>query len=78
MPAPDYRVLVDIQRFDSVPGEAVTVEAIWSVRAAAGAPRSGHSLVREPVGVSLDDIVAGQSRALTVLSADIAAAVTAR
>jgi len=47
----DYRVTVDIQRFESVLGQAATVEAQWTVRVAkdkTGALRSGRSVVREP------------------------------
>ena len=73
----DYRVLVDIQRFESSPGEAVTVEAVWSLRrAAGGAPKSGHSLVREPVGAEgYDPLVAAYGRALLAVSRDLARAI---
>ena len=30
----DYRVLVDIQRFDSTMGESVTIDALWTVKRA--------------------------------------------
>jgi hypothetical protein len=33
----DYRVLIDVLRFESVPGEGVTLEAAWTVRSRAGA-----------------------------------------
>ena len=75
MPGPDYRILVDIQRFDSAPGDSVTIEAIWSLRSIGGVPQSGHSLVREPAGSSFDELVAAHSRALAALSRDIAAAI---
>ena len=75
----DYRVLVDIQRFESSPGEAVTVEAVWSLRrAAGGAPKTGRSLVREPVdAVGYDPIVAAYGRALLAVSRDLAGAIQA-
>ena len=73
----DYRVLVDIQRFESSPGEAVTVEAVWSLRrAAGGAPKTGRSLVREPVEAKgYDPLVAAYGRALLAVSRDLARAI---
>jgi uncharacterized protein len=75
----DYRVLVDIQRFESSPGEAVTVEAVWSLRrAAGGTPKTGRSLVREPVdAVGYDPMVAAYGRALLAVSRDLAGAIRA-
>ena len=75
----DYRVLVDIQRFESSPGESVTVEAVWSLRhAGSGAPKTGRSLVHEPVGAEgYDPLVAAFGRALHVVSADMARAIRA-
>ena len=75
----EYRVLVDIQRFESLPGEAVTVEAIWSLRhATGGAPKTGRSLVREPVGAEgYDPLVAAYGRALLAVSRDLARAIRA-
>jgi uncharacterized protein len=79
LPNPDYQVLVDIQRFDSVLGEAVTIDALWSVRrAAGGAPRTERSSVRETVsGPGFDALVAAHSRALGAVSRDIAGAIRA-
>ena len=75
----DYRVQVDIQRFESTPGESVTVEAVWSLRrAAGGTPKTGRSLVREPVdAVGYDPLVAAYGRALLAVSRDLAAAIRA-
>lgn len=78
------RVMVDVQRFESVPGQGVTIEALWSVRRAdeTGAqrePRYGHSLVSEPAtGPDYDAIAAAHTRALAALSRDIAQAIRAR
>jgi uncharacterized lipoprotein YmbA len=73
----DYRVLVDIQRFESSPGEAVTIEAVWSLRrVTGGAQKTGRSLVREPVdGVGYDPLVAAYGRALLAVSRDLATAI---
>jgi len=75
----EYRVLVDIQRFESSPGEAVTVEAVWSLRrVGGGAPKTGHSLVHEPVAAAgYDPLVAAYGRALLAVSTDLASAIRA-
>lgn len=72
-----YRVIVDIQRFETVPGEGVAIDALWSVRraAAGAAPRSGTSRVREQAaGGGYDTLVSAHGRALAALSSDIAQA----
>jgi len=72
----DVRVLVDIQRFDSAPGEAVTIDASWTVQRKPAEPLSGRSLVREAAsGSSHDGLAAAHSRALATVSRDIAAAI---
>jgi uncharacterized lipoprotein YmbA len=75
----DFRVLLDIQRFESSPGEAVTVEAVWSLRrAAGGTAKTGRSLVRESVdAVGYDPLVAAYGRALLAVSRDLAQAILA-
>jgi uncharacterized lipoprotein YmbA len=72
---PDYRVLIDVQRFESAPNEGATIQALWEVRARIGAPLAGRSLVTEPAGAGYDDLVAAHSRALTAVSRDISAAI---
>lgn len=73
---PDYRVMIDIKRFDSAPGDGATIEASWTVKGRAGASLGGRSLVREPSGGSYDELVMAHSRALNIVSRDIAAAIT--
>lgn len=77
LPNPDYQVLVDVQRFDSALGDAVAIDAIWTVRGAKGAtPKTGRSSVREPAsGAGFDALVAAHSRALARVSGDIASAI---
>jgi hypothetical protein len=72
-------VLVDIQRFESVRGDAVTIDAEWSVRPAkGGAPRNGRSVVRQAAtGKDYDALAAAHSKALAALSDEIAQAVRA-
>lgn len=76
---PDYRVLVDIQRFESSPGEGVTVDAVWSLRrTTGGTPKTGHSLVRERVdAIGYDPLVAAYGRALLAVSRDLATLIRA-
>jgi uncharacterized lipoprotein YmbA len=73
----DYRVLVDIQRFDSTMGESVTIDALWTVkRASDGVLRTGRSTARESSsGGSYETLVAAHSRALVTISREIAEAI---
>ncbi|RKE39456.1 hypothetical protein B0G76_5880 [Paraburkholderia sp. BL23I1N1] len=72
-----WQVRVDILRFDVTPGEAVTVEALWTVRPPKQAAQlTGRTLAREPLnGQGYDAIAAAHSRALAAVSRDIAAAI---
>lgn len=72
----DYRVLLDIQRFEMTSGEGVGLEALWSVRRSdGGVPKTGRTVVSEPVGAAgYDQVVAAQSRALAAVSRDLAQA----
>ena len=74
---PDYRVTIDVQRFESVQGQAATLEAVWAVRKAAGGEiRSGRTVAREPVqGQGFEALAAAHSRAIAKMSADIATAI---
>ena len=76
---PAFRVTINVQRFDSVPGHEVLVEAVWAVRKAnGGETRSGRTVAREPVAdQSFDALAAAHSRALAKVSEDIAAAIRA-
>jgi uncharacterized protein len=76
---PTYRVTIDVQRFESVPGQAALVEAVWTVRRIAGGEtRSGRTVARETVqGDGFDALAAAHSRALAKMSGDIAAAIRA-
>ncbi|HXE98383.1 MAG TPA: PqiC family protein [Dongiaceae bacterium] len=72
----DYRVLLDIQRFEMTVGEGVGLEALWSVRRSdGGAQKSGRTVFSEPVGAAgYDAMVAAQSQALAAVSRDLAQA----
>lgn len=72
-----YHVSLDVQSFESVPGDAAVVSVLWAVRPPQhGAPVGGRSVVREPAGAPGNDaLVAAHSRALAAVSRDIAAAI---
>jgi uncharacterized protein len=74
----DYRVTIDVRRFDSTLGEGITIEALWVIRGNGGAaPYRGHSFVREPAGGGYDGLVAAHDRALAAMSQEIANALQA-
>lgn len=75
----EYRALIDVQRFDTVPGEAATLDAVWTVRRTKdGKAQGGRTTARETVQAKdFDALAAGHSRALSRLSQDIADAVRA-
>jgi len=76
---PEYRVLVDIQHFDSMVGQSVTIDALWTVRRALGGePRTGRSVAQEPTGGDgYDALVAAHGRALATVSRDVAESIRA-
>ncbi len=69
-----YRVAVEVQRFDSAPGDAATLSAAWIVRRTRdGKAEAGRTTVREPAsGAGFDALAAAHSRALARMSQDIA------
>jgi uncharacterized lipoprotein YmbA len=80
MPAtPDVQVVVNVQRFDTTPGDAAVIDVMWTVRrSAGGSTKVGHSLVREPITApGVESTIAAHSRALARVSADIATAIRA-
>jgi uncharacterized protein len=75
----DYRVSVDVQTFESAPGDAATLSALWTVRRVKdGKTASGRSTDKEATSQkSYEALAAAHSRALVRLSADIADAIRA-
>jgi uncharacterized protein len=73
----DYRAAIEVQSFESAPGEAAVLDAVWTVRRAKdGTAQTGRTTVRELVqDKSYDALAAAHSRALARLSRDIADAV---
>jgi uncharacterized lipoprotein YmbA len=76
---PAYHVTIDVQRFDSMPGQSASIDAMWTVRRSpGGATRTGRTVAQESVtGNGYDALAAAHSRAVARLSADIAAAIRA-
>jgi uncharacterized protein len=74
---PDYRVAIEVERFESVPGEAATLDAVWTIRNGHDSvAHEGRTTVREATqGSGIGALAAAHSRALARLSADIAAAI---
>lgn len=72
--AADFKIAVDILRFDSIPGKEASIEARWSVlRKGTTQASAGHAVVQEAVtGTGYDALVAAHSRALARLSHNIA------
>lgn len=74
---PDYRVVIDVQHFESTPGTAAMLDATWTVhRMSDTIALSGRSKRIEPVqGRGYDALAAAHSRALEQMSDEIAAAI---
>ena len=62
----DFRVAIEVQSFDSAPGEAATLNAVWIVRRTKdGKSQTGRTSLREPTtGRGFDALAAAHSRAL--------------
>jgi len=75
----DYRVAIEVQRFESAPGEASILDAVWTVsRTKDGKSQTGRTTVREVAAdKGYDALASAHSRGLARLSQDIAGAVRA-
>jgi uncharacterized lipoprotein YmbA len=75
----NYRVAIEVQRFESMPGKAAMLDAIWSVRRMTDAKsQTGRTKVTEKVqDNSYDALAAAHSRAVERLSQDIGDAIRA-
>lgn len=71
----DYRVVVDVERFEGAPGESATVDARWSIHSAKGDARSGRSTITAATaGPGYEGLAAAYGRAAAGLAQEIAAA----
>jgi len=73
----DYRVTIEVQRFESAPGSYAMLDAVYSVRRSVdGRTVAGRTTDRQtPADKSYDALAAAHSRAVTRLAGDIAAVV---
>jgi uncharacterized lipoprotein YmbA len=69
-----YRVAFEVQRFESVPGESASLDAVWTVRRMQdGKIETGRSTFREPAkDKGYDALAAAHSQAIARMSQDIA------
>jgi len=72
---PDFRVLLDIQRFESQLGGDATVDVLWTVRGRGKKRVTGRTLARESAAGSYESLVAAHGRALATVSRAIADAI---
>ena len=75
---PDYRVVVNINRFDGLPGGSVWLSAVWTLKEQKRKMTIAvhQSVVEEQVsGPGYPDLVSAQSRAVGQLSREIAAGI---
>ena len=75
----DFRVVIDVQRFDSAPGVAATIEVTWTVRRAmSGEQETVRVRIEEPVsGPDYEALVAAHARAIARVSDGIVTAIRA-
>jgi uncharacterized lipoprotein YmbA len=75
----DYRVVIEIQDFESAPGESVALDAVWIVRRVKdGASQTGRTTVRDPLTEKgYDALVGAHSRTIARLSQNISEAIVA-
>jgi uncharacterized protein len=75
----DYRAVIEVQSFESVPGDVAVLDALWTVRRTKdGRSETGRTTARETMQEkSYEALAAAHSRALARLSRDIADTVRA-
>jgi uncharacterized lipoprotein YmbA len=74
----DYRVAVEVRRFESSLDSGATIDAVWTVTSAKGGSRSGRSVLGEPAGSrDLQGVAAAHTRLLGRLAGEIASGVRA-
>jgi len=73
----DYRVAVDVTRFESSLDAGAALEATWTITPGKGSPaRTGRTVARESAASrSHEGVAAAHSRALETLAREIAAAI---
>ena len=74
-----YSVRVDVQRFDSVPGQYALMDVIWRLRSAEPGNKAQvicRSTLQTPSGASVDELVLAQQNNIKRLAALISQAAT--
>ncbi len=72
----DFRVSIEVQRFDSSLADGATIDALWTVTPRRGSARSGRTVAHEPVAAhDASALAAAHSRALERIASDIANAI---
>lgn len=73
------RIQVDVQRFDMVPGQYVTIHALWRIRfAGSNKVLTCFTRLQQPVAIGVAALVTGQQQNTQQLSAQIAASLETR
>jgi uncharacterized lipoprotein YmbA len=72
-----WQVAVDVQRFESVPGRLVRLEASWSVRRGSTAPLHCLAALEQPAAADAASLAEAHRRAVQALGSHIGAAVSA-
>jgi uncharacterized lipoprotein YmbA len=74
---PEYRVAVEVRSFESAPGNAASIDAVWTIRRARdGKTQTGRTSAREKLSDnSYEALAAAHSRAVARMSQDIAEAI---
>jgi uncharacterized lipoprotein YmbA len=73
-----WRLSLDVQRFESRPGDAVAIEIAWTLRRGSADAKTGRSIAREAIaGSGYDAIAIAHSKALAAISREIASALRA-
>jgi len=78
--AVDYRISLQVERFDGAPGGSLVLNARWTVSSEGGekAAAVGHSVIEETVaGDTVDDLVQAHDAAVGKLSMEIATRIKA-
>ena len=74
----DYRVAVEVRRFESSLENGASIDAVWTIASAKGGSRSGRSVLGEPAGSrDLQGVAAAHTRLLGRVAGEIASGVRA-
>jgi uncharacterized lipoprotein YmbA len=73
------KVQLDVQRFDLIPGQSVSLDAVWSVRFPSSQSfLTCYTRLQQPVGIGVLALVQGQQDNVQALAAQLAEALSSR